>query len=291
MAGNPFGFAYTLQALGRKGDQVLVLGLLASRQSEGGWFRPGDAIGLFREFRVPEPGNLNQTLADLAKRGLLRRHGPSKGLWSLTPFGRAHVDSLGISLDAVAVERAAALAPGAVLAEGRHAVVPPIMAPAHWLDGIHRFLARHPFERNVFCITRFPKGTEDDHLAAAIESASRTLKSHGLELHRADGTTTVDDLHGNVAAHMWACMYGIAFFEIPLGSDQLNLNVATEVGSMLMTGRRCALLRDATVSAMPSDLLGLIYLPVNLKKPETVDRALHRWAAKDLGLGECSRCG
>ena len=51
----------------------------------------------------------------------------------------------------------------------------------------------------------------------------------------------VDDLWANVAAHMWACKYGIRFFEDRRGRG-VNYNLSIEVGGMLTTGRRLALL-------------------------------------------------
>jgi len=51
----------------------------------------------------------------------------------------------------------------------------------------------------------------------------------------------VDDLWANVAAHMWWSKYGIDFFEDRRGGG-LNYNLVTEIGGMLVTGRRCALL-------------------------------------------------
>ena len=39
---------------------------------------------------------------------------------------------------------------------------------------------------------------------------------------------------------------------------------------------------------MPTDLVGKIYKSVDLKKPETVERALHAWIRDDLALGPCA---
>lgn len=88
---------------------------------------------------------------------------------------------------------------------------------------------------------------------------------------------------------MWACQYGIAFFE-NRREKGLNYNLTIEVGAMLMAGRRCALLKDASIERMPTDLVGRIYKSVDLDDPETVAAAVHIWAAEDLGLGRCSAC-
>jgi len=78
---------------------------------------------------------------------------------------------------------------------------------------------------------------------------------------------------------MWACRYGIAFFE-NTHDNGLNYNLTIEVGGMLLSGRRCALLKDQTVPAMPTDLVGQIYKSVDLvelqpfKEPFTCGSAM-----------------
>ncbi len=100
-----------------------------------------------------------------------------------------------------------------------------------------------------------------------------------------------DDLWTNIAAHMWASRYGIAFFE-DLATPQrgVNYNLTIEVGGMLVTGRRCALLKDKSIERMPTDLVGKIYKLVDLNKPDTVEGALHAWIRDDLALGPCATC-
>jgi hypothetical protein len=57
----------------------------------------------------------------------------------------------------------------------------------------------------------------------------------------------------------------------------INYNLTIETGAMLMSGRRCLLLKDATVSAMPSDFVGHIYHSVRLNQPNTVHWAVTQW--------------
>lgn len=63
-----------------------------------------------------------------------------------------------------------------------------------------------------------------------------------------------------------------------------------EIGAMLMTGRRCALLRDKSVPKMPTDLVGQIYKPVDFDDLDEVAAEIHKWAAEDLGFGPCAKC-
>jgi hypothetical protein len=88
---------------------------------------------------------------------------------------------------------------------------------------------------------------------------------------------------------MWASQYGIAFFE-DRRNRGLNYNLTIEVGSMLITGRRCALLKDSSIPRMPTDLVGKIYKSVDLDDPKTVSHALHVWIRDDLNLGSCPSC-
>jgi hypothetical protein len=112
-----------------------------------------------------------------------------------------------------------------------------------------------------------------------------------LEFHLASDRQMHDDLWTNVAAHMWASRYGIALFEdLAEPKKGLNYNLTIEVGSMLMTGRRCALLKDPSIPALPTDLVGHIYKSVDMKKSKTVADALHAWIRDDLALGPCASC-
>ena len=88
---------------------------------------------------------------------------------------------------------------------------------------------------------------------------------------------------------MWASRYGIAFFEDRVERG-MNYNLTIEVGAMLMTGRRCALLKDKSVERMPTDLIGRIRKDVDLDDLSTVVQALHTWIRDDLSLGSCPAC-
>lgn len=65
-------------------------------------------------------------------------------------------------------------------------------------------------------MTRFPGQRTDgkiDPVGPALEAAKKVCEKHGLTFHLASDRSIVDDLWPNVAAHMWGCRYGIAFFE------------------------------------------------------------------------------
>jgi hypothetical protein len=141
-------------------------------------------------------------------------------------------------------------------------------------------------------MTRFPsEGSKEpsDPVGIVINVGRSALQAHGLVLHLANERQLDDDLWGNVAAHGWACRYGLGLFEDRTG-EGTNKNLIIEIGSMLMTGRRCALLKDVSAPDMPTDLVGQIYKLVDFEDPRTVASEIHMWAAQDLGLGRCKSC-
>ena len=141
-------------------------------------------------------------------------------------------------------------------------------------------------------MTRFPDQPahhDADPVAAALSAARIACRQHGLAFHLASDRMIVDDLWANVAAHMWACRYGIAFFEDRRGRG-INYNLTIEVGGMLMSGRRLALLKDTSIERLPTDLVGKIYKSIDLECPDEAASVIHVWLRDDLGLGRCPQC-
>ena len=188
---------------------------------------------------------------------------------------------------------AEALPAGSDLAHSRHPLIPASLAPPTLLRTVADFTRASPSSTHVFGMTRFPdmgeRSEDADPVAAALEVTGKALGSHGLRLLLASQRALVDDLWGNVAAHMWASNHGIAIFEDRRGRG-MNYNLVIEVGAMLMTGRRCLLLKDSSITKMPTDLVGFIYKSVELDDPATVARAVHEWAREDIRLGACAEC-
>ncbi len=245
---------------------------------------------LHEALRVPPPRNTRATLTNLGKRGLLLRR--TTGGWSLTPFGRERASSLVGDLDPAQIAIALADTPGALFGTAQHSLIPPELAPIQWVRPILRLLDEFPFERNVFCMTRFPDKAEvelPDPMRTAISTTRRALAAHGLTMLMASDRAADDDLFGNVAAHMWASQYGVGLFEDRIGRS-LNYNLVIEVGAMVMTGRRCCMLKDVTAPSMPTDLVGRIYKDVDFDRPTDVTAAVHFWIAHDLFLGRCPEC-
>jgi hypothetical protein len=241
---------------------------------------------MFELLRLPRPGNVSQVLAGLKSRQyVIRRR--SGGSWSLTPEGRTTVSDLIEGLDVAAVEAEIALVGSAELQQAQHPLIPPELAPVRWAVPIGRLLERFPFDTNVFCMTRFPREERENELPDPVRdvlSAARsTLSAKGLHMHLASDRQADDELFGNVAAHMWACKYGIGLFETRFG-DEFNDNLQIEVGAMLMTGRRVVLLKDRDTPDMPTDFIGQIYKQSDFDDPASVTQELETWVSDDLGL-------
>lgn len=272
------------------GGQVLVLGRIAESRTESGRFSPGHIDDLFQELGLPRPSRVSNLLAKLESAKLIARRKGRGEVWVLTPKGRAESETIvsQVDLSRLVSETRAGNLP--LLGEIRHPLVPPELAPPEIRQVIHQFLENHPFDRNVFGMTRYPDPEGNpDPLSEALEVCGEVCERHGLEFHLAKERSISDDLWTNVAAHMWASRYGIALVE-DREAGGLNYNLTAEVGAMIMTGRRCALLKDQTIESLPTDFVGKIYRTIDLDDSNTVSEALHGWIREDLGLGPCDAC-
>lgn len=292
MPADPDAFGLKLQRLGSDNQRVLVVADVVSTRSEDQRFKTSEIDSFFGVVRVPPPTNTSARLGDLRNKKLVFKG--KDGRWAVTPEGQVEAAELVGEIDPAKLEAELASIPGAELGQVRHSVISPYFAPQRWLESIARLLDKHPFEKNVFLMTRFPKDKNDkeflDPVSAIINPIRDVLKRHGLHLHRADDQQLDDELFANVAAHMWACQYGIGLLEDRLGRG-LNQNVVIELGAMVMTGRRCAMLRDSSTQPdIPTDFVGHIYKSVDFDDVPAVCEAIHRWVSKDLQLGRCEEC-
>jgi hypothetical protein len=282
------GFGLMVQRLPRARDRVLTLARVVGSREGDGRFTPGEIAGVFDALRLPSPGNVSQELSRLRDEGLVMRR-RSSASWSLTPEGDVAVESLVGKVDSAAVEAEQVATGSAQLAGGEYPLLPPEMAPARFLPAVRRVCEVAPFARSVFCMTRFPaEGHADDPVVGAIEALRTALDRHGLVLRLASDRRAGDEVLENVAAHMWGCKYGIALLETrdprPDANRELNDNVLIEVGAMLATGRRCALLKDIQAPRLPTDFVAQIYTTLDVSDPDAVAAAADSWVVEDLGF-------
>jgi hypothetical protein len=265
--------------------QTLVLSELAAQRSDVRTFSPGDVAQLFHSFALPAPARIGNLFSVLATKKLLAKQ-PARGSYKVTPEGQARVRGDMTDLDLVALVAESAHKNAPVLGHTEHALVPVHMAPPAVIGPLRGFLADHPFDTSVFGMTRFPdaKAGTADPVGRALAVVREVCAEVGLEFHLASDRAIVDDLWDNVTAHMWGCRYGVALFEDRVDRG-LNHNLLIEVGAMIMSGRRCALLKDGSIEKMPTDFVGMIYKSVDLSAEETVAQVVKAWICDDLRVG------
>ncbi|MFD3401700.1 hypothetical protein ACFWUU_13520 [Kribbella sp. NPDC058693] len=258
---------------------------LAATRSEAGIFTTRQVADLFVELRLPAVTNPSSSLGRLRAQGLLMR--PTADTWALTPAGEEKLSAEGLRIPSHLLDLAAGQYAGSELGDRRHALIPPFLGPMGPVGGLAHLLEDSPFEQNIMLITRFPK-TLDDAVAGLIPVLQKVTAGHDLRLLVASDAMREDTLWANVVTYMWASKYAIVLLDKP--GEALNSNVLIEIGGMLMSGRRCAILRDTSVPAMPTDLVGHIYKPVVLADHDACAQAIHRWIRDDLGQGACPDC-
>ncbi len=265
-------------------SRALALGALAGARSGDGVFSTKQVADLMTDLRLPPVGNLSATLGRLRGQNLVMQ--PAAGTWALTPLGEREANAQGVAVPGAAVQ-AAGQPSGSEFGERHHDLIPPLLGPMGAAPGLNRVLDESPFEQNVMLITRFPKD-EEDHFAKLIPQLRGAVAAHGLRLLVASDGMKEDTLWANVVTYMWASKYAIVLLDKP--GEALNSNVLIEIGGMLMTGRRCAILRDQSVPAMPSDLVGHIYKGADLADHDASVAEIHKWIRDDLSLGACPSC-
>lgn len=260
---------------------MLVIARVAALRSDGNTFEPKQVSELFWSLSLPQPRKISDRLLALEKQQLLTRRPGKRGVWTVTPSGQALSERAVSNVDLAGLAQTTELAAAPLLGGARHPTLPPELAPPDLLPNLRKFLDTYPFDKNVFIMTRFPQGRrsiaeKEDPVIRAILTARQVVEDLGFAAHLADDRLLSDQLWHNVAGHMWGSRFGIAIFEDRVDRG-LNYNLTIEVGAMMMTGRRCAILKDRTIESLPSDLVGHIYQPVDLDDATTVADALHRW--------------
>jgi hypothetical protein len=142
----------------------------------------------------------------------------------------------------------------------------------------------------AFVMMRF----DDTELHKKILQAVRSwCEKQGIIGLRADDKRYADDLWPNVRTYMHGCGFGIAVFE-RLTTNEFNPNVSLEVGYMLALGKPVCLLKDSTLTTLPSDLIGRLYDSFNVQRPNSIKPKLDKWIndkAAILGLSSIPTVG
>lgn len=275
----------------RNGEQVLSVMFIRVLQSSDRRVSLTEIAQGFDVLHVPKPKNLSAEISRLIEKKFVIRAGD--GQLGITPLGEREARQLVGSAQSPEIERISRRQSGVPVGSAYQSVVAPALAPSQYVNPIQSFLSQYQFEYNVFCMTRFPQSAADTTYLDPVENALREIRTalseHSLTMHLASDQQMVDTLSGNVLCHMWASQYGVGLLEDRAGRG-LNYNVVAEIAGMLMTGRRCVLLKDPSVGSLPSDIAGHIYKEVDLSDGASVAKAIHEWVNRDLLLGSCKVC-
>jgi len=153
--------------------------------------------------------------------------------------------------------------------------------PAIIHDSLKRFQKTHRDPSSTcFVMMRFGKTSGHSRLEKTIK---KSLKKHGFIGLLARDKQFNDDLYPNIQTYIHGCAFGIAVFE-RLESDEFNPNVALEVGYMFGLRKHVLLLKDQTLKALHTDLVGKLYREFDPQNPEeTIPAQVDAWLS-DKGL-------
>ena len=132
----------------------------------------------------------------------------------------------------------------------------------------------------AFVMMRFSRTTAHSNIFRAIQESATSLGCRAL---RADDRFYHDDLYYNVLTHIYGCDFGIAVFE-RLETDEFNPNVALEIGYMLALHKPVCILKDRTLKALQTDLVGKLYVGFDPQHPaKSIPKQVTKWI-KDKAL-------
>ncbi len=155
--------------------------------------------------------------------------------------------------------------------------------PIEITESLQRFKRDHPDPaKTAFLMMQFGATTLHAEMVKAIRE---TGQKHGIAVLRADDKEYHGDLYLNVLTYMHGSGFGIALFE-RLVREDFNPNVSLEIGYMLALRKLVCLLKDNTLRALQTDLVGQQYRsfdPQNAAK--SIPEVLERWMSDRELLG------
>lgn len=138
-----------------------------------------------------------------------------------------------------------------------------------------KFLADSPYENNVFLMMKYRE--HNSHISEIVNAA---VASTGRKAILAKDAHITDELGSNVLATLLCCRYGIALFDEPEESQEINPNVAYELGMMHLLDRECLVLKSASVRTLQSDILSKLYVEYNPLQPGTIIGKVKDWLSR-----------
>lgn len=140
---------------------------------------------------------------------------------------------------------------------------------------LDRFRLDHPDPNKcAFLAMKFEKTRLHNEIVQAVRDA---CGRHGIQVLRADDKRYASQLWLNVQTYMHGCNWGIAVFE-RLTDNDFNPNVSLEIGYMISQGKHVCLLKDSTLPALQTDLMGHLYDEFDTQNPsESIPPVMDKW--------------
>jgi hypothetical protein len=89
----------------------------------------------------------------------------------------------------------------------------------------------------------------------------------GITLLCADGNDYQEELFGDVKTYMHGCYFLVTVFEV-IGGNQFNPDVALELGYITALRKRGLILKDKSLPALQTNLIGRIYCNFDAQNPD-----------------------
>ncbi len=142
-------------------------------------------------------------------------------------------------------------------------------------DSLERLYNDYPdTDATAFIMMSFKNNKINNQIFSSIKN---TLSSIGISALRADEKEYHPDLYYNILTYIHACRFGVAVFD-RIEDDYFNPNVSLEVGYMFGMGKPVCLLKDRTLRALQSDLVGRLYRPFAPTEPRrSLPTVLIKW--------------
>ncbi len=94
---------------------------------------------------------------------------------------------------------------------------------------------------------------------------------------KADDKSYSDDLMTNIEAYIHGCGFGIAVYE-RITTEMYNPNVTLEVGYFMGMKKPVCLLKETTLRALNTDLIGKLFLDFDMQNIEgTIPPKIQKW--------------
>jgi hypothetical protein len=147
--------------------------------------------------------------------------------------------------------------------------------PPEIQQSLREFRLDYPDPKKVaFIMMKFGATPAHTKIVQGIKDA---LAPHGIEAVRADEKEYHPDLLSNILTYLYGCGFGIAVFE-RIERDDFNPNVSLEVGYILALKKEVCLLKDKTLVALHTDLVGRLYREFDPQDPvASIAPVLTKW--------------